>query len=130
MATGQVRARTQTLPEGRHRHSRRDATDDRDAMLAPLHRRSRAAPEDDRQDTRRMESEMGGRIGGRLGEVKRDDGDGYSSPILVTIRCGLATFSGVPSLVNFTSNTYFFPDSAGNFPRNLKMLSVGYMPSA
>jgi len=43
--------------------------------VAPLHGRSRAAPEDDRQDTRRKESGMGGRIGGRLGGVKREDGE-------------------------------------------------------
>jgi hypothetical protein len=37
-------------------------------MLAPLHGRSQAAPEDDRQDTRRKGSEMGGWIGGRREE--------------------------------------------------------------
>ena len=61
MATGQVRARTQTPPDRRHGPSRRDDTDDRDARLAPLHGRSKAAPEDDRQDMRRKRSEMGGR---------------------------------------------------------------------
>ena len=54
----------------------------------------------------------------------------YSSPIFVTIRCGLATFSGVPSLVNSTSKTYFLPTSAGNFPRNLKMFSSVNLASA
>ena len=45
----------------------------------------------------------------------------HSSPCLTTIKCGLATFSGVPSLVNLTSTRYFFPVSAGKLPRNLKM---------
>lgn len=54
----------------------------------------------------------------------------HSFTILVTIKCRLATFSSVPSLVNFTSNTYFFLATAGNFPRNLKMLSVVYFPAA
>jgi hypothetical protein len=37
-------------------------------MLAPLHGRSRAAPEDDGKS-------RGGWIGGRLGGVKREDGE-------------------------------------------------------
>ena len=69
----EARGGLQGSPEQGLRRCQRDATDARDAMLAPLHGRSRAAPEDDRQDTRRKGSEMGGWIGGRLGEVKRED---------------------------------------------------------
>ena len=37
----------------------------------------------------------------------------------ITIRCGFATFSGVPSLVNFTSTVYFLPASPEKLPRSL-----------
>ena len=36
----------------------------------------------------------------------------------ITINRGLAAFSGVPSLVNFTSTTYFFPASPAKLPMN------------
>ena len=47
----------------------------------------------------------------------------HTSPILTIIKWGLATFSGVPSLVNVTVATYVLPDLAGNLPRNLTMWS-------
>src|ERR1035441_205603 len=51
----------------------------------------------------------------------------HSSPCLTMIKCGLATFSGVPSLVNFTSTTYFFRGKAGKLPMNLKMYLLSYI---
>src|ERR1039458_3670468 len=54
----------------------------------------------------------------------------HSYPTLVTIRCGLATFSGVPSLVNLTFTTYFLPASPAKLPRNLKMYWFVYLSSA
>src|SRR5438270_13585739 len=37
----------------------------------------------------------------------------------ITIKCGLLTFRGEPSLVNIISTTYFLPASPPKLPRNL-----------